>query len=128
MVFFKLIKKLWKENLYPFFQNNNNILKINYFENNNIFYKELYNYKQIPNEEDYFAFNLKDNNNYDYSTYNGSFFQRFEPFFEETIPRPENQKINFILRKRKKPGAKKKIEDNQINKNKKPYTHTKKKV
>ena len=116
-------------NLYPFFQNNINKISVCYCENNN-FNNEFCNYKQIQNEEELFqyVFNIKDNNNdYDNSTYTGSFFQNFEPFFEETIPRPENLKINFILRKRKKPGAKKKIEDNEINKNKKPYTHTKKK-
>lgn len=115
--------------LYPFFQNNNNKLSINYYENNT-FNKEYYNYKEIPNEEDNFQyfFNIKDNSNYDDSTtYNGSLFQMYDPNFERTIPRPENPKINFLLKKRQKPGAKKKEEDNQINNNKKSYTHSKKK-
>ena len=110
---------------YPFFQNNNK-LNINYFENN-LFNKESYNYKQIPNEEDYFEniFNLNDNSNYDDSTFAGGLLQIYEPDFLYTIPKPENHKIKFLVRKRLKPG--KKIEDNQNNDNKKSYIHSKKK-
>ena len=113
--------------LYPFFQNNNNKLSINSFENN--FIKDYYYYKEIPNEENNFQyfFNIKDNSYDDSTTYKESIFQMYDPDFERTIPRPENPKINFLLRKRKKPGAKKKIENNKINNNKKAYTHTKKK-
>ena len=114
-------------NSYPFFQINNNLC-INTSEND-LFNKEFCNYKQIENEEDYFqyAFNIKDNNNFEESTYNGSLFQKFGRSFEETIPKPEITKINFLLKKKIKPGSKKKINDNQINNNKKPYTHSKKK-
>lgn len=114
-------------NSYPFFQNNNK-LYINYFENN-FLNREFFNIYQILNEEDNFQCfpYIKDNNNFDESTSNDSLFLRFDPKFEETKPKPEITKVNFVLRKKKKPGKNKKINDNQINNNKKSYTHSKKK-
>lgn len=109
-------------NMEPFFQENNK-LGINYFENNSF----NGNYNEIQNEEDFFKyFKIKDNNYSDDSTYIGNSFQSHDSNFEEIIPKPEIPKINFLLNKKKKPG-KKKIDDNQINNNRKSYIHSKKK-
>lgn len=109
-------------NMEPFFQENNK-LGINYFENNSF----NGNYNEIQNEEDFFKyFKIKDNNYSDDSTYIGNSFLSHDSNFEEIIPKPEIPKINFLLNKKKKPG-KKKIDDNQINNNRKSYIHSKKK-
>lgn len=114
-------------NLDPFFHKyiklNTNCLE------NNILNKEDYN-NNINQNEEHYTFTINENYYYNDSTFDGIGFN-FNDTISLSLPHiSEIQKvpeIKFLLRKKLKPGARKKNKDNQINKNKKPYTHTKKK-